>query len=170
MGWAGEPGARLGMGADKWEGGAPVKGGRGQVSATVVKTDDLELEGLGPNVIPVWSREYNASTNNALVISSLLIGGPYAGQVSHDAISRRRLFVCQPTSSRDETACAAKILSTVARRAYRRLPTSDDIQTLVRFYQAARADRDFDAGIRAALERLLVSPDFLFRIVADPAA
>src|SRR6266852_5289639 len=159
----------LAIADDKLEVRAPVKAGMRQVIATVVKTDDLELEGLGPNVIPVWSREYNVSTNNALVISSLLIGGPYAGQVSHDAISRRRLFVCQPTSSRDETACATKILSTVARRAYRRLPTSDDIQTLVSFYQAARADRNFDAGIRAALERVLVSPDFLFRIEADPA-
>ncbi len=159
----------LALADDKLEVRAPVKAGMRQVIATVVKTDDLELEGLGPNVIPVWSREYNASTNNALVISSLLIGGPYAGQVSHDAISRRRLFVCQPTSSRDQTACATQILSTVARRAYRRLPTSDDIQTLVSFYQAARADRNFDAGIRAALERVLVSPDFLFRIEADPA-
>jgi mono/diheme cytochrome c family protein len=160
----------LAIADDKLEVRAPVKAGMRQVIATVVKTDDVELEGLGPNVIPVWSREYNVSTNNALVISSLLIGGPYAGQVSHDAIGRRRLFVCQPTSSRDETACATKILSTLARRAYRRLPTSDDIQTLVSFYQAARADRNLDAGIRAALERVLVSPDFLFRIEADPAA
>ena len=67
------------------------------------------------------------------------------------------------------TACATKILSTLARRAYRRPPTSDDIQTLVGFYQAARAQGDFDAGIRAGIERVLVSPDFLFRIETDPA-
>jgi hypothetical protein len=59
-------------------------------------------------------------------------------------------------------------LSTLARRAYRRQPTDEDIQTLLGFYQQARADGDFDAGIRAALERVLVSPDFLFRIEADP--
>jgi mono/diheme cytochrome c family protein len=155
----------LAIADDRLEVRAPVKAGMRQVIATVVKTDDLEREGLGPDVIPVWSREYTTSTNNTLAISSLLVGGPYAGQVSHDAT----LFVCQPASSREETACATKILSTVARRAYRRLPTSDDVQTLVRFYQAARADGDFDAGIRAGLERVLVSPDFLFRIEADPA-
>jgi hypothetical protein len=79
------------------------------------------------------------------------------------------LFVCQPASSGEETACATKILTTLARRAYRRAPTDDDVQTLVRFYEAARKQGDFDAGIRAGIERVLLSPDFLFRIEADPA-
>src|SRR5262249_9135678 len=82
---------------------------------------------------------------------------------------RQRIYVCQPASSREETDCATKILSTLARRAYRRPPTSDDIQTLVGFYQTARAERDFDAGIRAGVERVLVSPDFLVRIETHPA-
>ena len=148
---------------------APVKAGMRQVIATIVKADNVELEGLGPNSIPVWSREHTTKTNNPLVISSLLIGGPYGGRVSPDSPGRRRLFVCEPTNSRDETACATKILSALARRAYRRPPTSDDIQTLVGFYRSARAQGDFDAGIRAGIERVLVSPDFLFRIAADPA-
>ena len=105
-----------------------------------------------------------------LSISSLLIGGPYNGRVPQDSPSRRRIFVCcQPASTRAKRpACATKILSTLARRAYRRPATSDDVQTLLGFYQRGRADGNFDAGIRAALERLLVSPDFLFRIEADP--
>ena len=160
---------------------AAVKAGMRQVIATIVKADNIELEGLGPNSIPVWSREHTTKTNNALVISSLLIGGPYGGHVSPDSPARRRLFVCQPASSasgaagggtpaskNDETACATKILSALARRAYRRPPTSDDVQTLVGFYRSARAHGDFDAGIRAGIERVLVSPDFLFRIAADP--
>jgi len=103
------------------------------------------------------------------MISALLIGGPYSGRPSPDSPSRRRLFVCEPTSTRDESACATRILTTLARRAYRRRPTSEDIQTLVSFYEAERAHRDFDAGIRAGVERLLMSPDFLFRIELDPA-
>jgi hypothetical protein len=67
----------------------------------------------------------------------------------------------------EETACATKILTTLARRAYRREPTNDDVQTLVGFYHTARGD--FDAGIRAGIERVLLSPDFLFRIETDPA-
>jgi hypothetical protein len=147
---------------------APVKAGMRQVIATIVKADNVEIEGLGPDSLPVWSREHTTRTDNPLVISSLLIGGPYGGRVSPDSPGRRRLFVCEPASSRDETACATKILSALARRAYRRPPTNDDIQTLVGFYGGARAQRDFDAGIRAGIERLLVSPDFLFRIETDP--
>jgi mono/diheme cytochrome c family protein len=148
---------------------APVKAGLRQVTATILKADAVKPEGLGPDRFPVWTLEYNRNTRTALIISSLLIGGPYQGQVSPDSPSRRRIFVCHPASRSEETACAAKIMSTLARRAYRRSPTSEDVQTLLGFYNVARAaEEDFDGGIRAALERVLVSPDFLFRIEADP--
>ena len=179
----------LSNGDDRLEVRVPVKAGMRQAVATIVKPDNLVLEGLGPNAIPIWSREHLNKPDNPLMISSLLIGGPYGGRVSPESPSRRRLFVCQPASgasagggppasrsgggppasSNADTACATKILTTLARRAYRRAPTSDDIQTLVRFYQAARAQGDFDAGIRAGIERVLLSPDFLFRIETDPA-
>jgi mono/diheme cytochrome c family protein len=145
----------------------PMTAGLRQVVATVVKSDRVKPEGLGPDRIPIWSREYDVPSV-PLFISSLLIGGPYNAQVPRDSPSRRRIFVCHPTSTTDETSCATKILSTLVRRAYRRPTTPDDIQTLLGFYQSARADGGFDAGIRAALERLLVSPDFLFRIETDP--
>jgi len=174
---------------DRLEVRTPVKAGMRQVIATIVKADDLEVEGLGLNSIPVWSREHTTKGDNPLVISSLHIGGPYGGRVSPDSPGRRRLFVCQPASSATasvaasatassasgganaaaETACATKILSTLARRAYRRPPTTDDIRTLVAFYRSARAQGDFDAGIRAGIELILASPDFLFRVAADPA-
>ena len=60
-------------------------------------------------------------------------------------------------------------MSKLARRAYRRSATNDDVETLLGFYKRARATGNFDQGIRAALERVLVGPDFLFRIEADPA-
>ena len=146
---------------------AAMTAGLHQVLATIVKTDDAKAEGLGPARIPIWNREGDVLSAE-LSISSLLIGGPYNGRVPKDSPSRRRIFVCSPNSASDESACATKIVSTLARRAYRRQPTADDVQTLVGFYQRARAQRDFDNGIRAALERLLTSPDFLFRIEADP--
>src|SRR5215471_1320055 len=148
---------------------APVKAGMRQVIATLVKTDNLQNEGLALNSTPIWSREHTTKPDNPAMISSLLIGGPYGARVSQTSPGRQRMYVCQPANSREETACATQILSTLAGRAYRRPPTSDDVQTLVGFYQAARAERDFDAGIRAGVERVLVSPDFLFRIESDPA-
>ncbi|MEO8256916.1 MAG: DUF1592 domain-containing protein [Acidobacteriota bacterium] len=145
----------------------PLKAGLRQVVATVVKSDRVKPEGLGPDRIPIWSREYDVPSV-PLFISSLLIGGPYNGRVPEDSPSRRRIFVCRPAGRTDETGCATTILSTLARRAYRRPATADDTRTLLGFYERARADGDFDSGIRAALERLLVSPDFLFRIETDP--
>jgi len=159
----------LSNGDDRLEVRVPVKAGMRQVIATIVKPDNLALEGLGPTAIPIWHREHFNRSDNPLMISALLVGGPYNGRVSPDSPSRRRLFVCQPAGTDQELGCATKILTTLARRAYRRAPTSEDVQTLVRFYQSTRTNGGFDAGIRAAIERLLLSPDFLFRIESDPA-
>jgi mono/diheme cytochrome c family protein len=146
---------------------ASLTAGLHQVIAAIVKTDGVKSEGLGPARIPIWNREGDVSGAES-AISSLLIGGPYNGRVPKDSPSRRRILVCQPTSANEETACATKIVSALARRAYRRQVTSDDMQTLLGFFRTARATGTFDTGIRAALERLLTSPDFLFRIEADP--
>jgi mono/diheme cytochrome c family protein len=148
---------------------APLTAGLHQVVATIVKTDGIKAEGLGPARIPIWNREGDVPSAE-LAISSLLIGGPYNGRVPRDSPSRRRIFVCQPANASEDTECATRILSTLARTAYRRQLTNDDVQTLMEFFQRARAEGGFDNGIRAALERLLTSPDFLFRIEADPNA
>jgi mono/diheme cytochrome c family protein len=146
----------------------PVKAGLRRVLATFLKSDGTRPEGAGPDRIPAWSKEPDPPSAPALM-ASLLIGGPYNGQVPQDSPSRKLLFVCYPANSGEEASCATKILSTLARRAYRRPATNDDVQTLFRFYTSARATGNFDQGIRAALERVLVSPDFLFRIEGEPA-
>ena len=78
------------------------------------------------------------------------------------------MFVCRPADRGAEEPCAREILSTLARRAYRREVTDADIDTLLEFYDAGRRAGSFDAGIQLALERVLISPDFLFRIERDP--
>jgi len=146
----------------------PVKAGLRRVVATILKSEAAEPEGAGPAQLPIWSRDSDVPTVPAS-ISSLLVGGPFNAQVPQDSPSRRLLFVCQPASSAAETPCATQILSRLARRAYRRPASTDDVETLLAFYKRARVAGNFDEGIRAALERVLVSPDFLFRIEADPA-
>jgi mono/diheme cytochrome c family protein len=151
----------------------PVKAGLHQVMATMLKTDDAEPEGPGPDRLPLFSRASDNGTS-PIAIAALWIGGPYGAQVPADSPSRDLIFVCHPPASgektaSDETACATKILSRLARRAYRRSATDDDVQTLLAFYKRGRQSGAFDDGIRAALERVLVSPDFLFRIEGDPA-
>ena len=97
-------------------------------------------------------------------LSAVTISGPYSSAGPGDTPSRRRLFVCRPAGAADEASCARKILSTLARRAYRRPATDADLDLLLAFYEAGRTAGGFDAGIRSALERVLVSPQFLFRI------
>jgi mono/diheme cytochrome c family protein len=170
-----ESGSPLANADDGLEVRTPVKAGMRQVIATIVKADNVLIEGLALDAVPVWSREYTNKPDNPTLISALFVGGPYDGRVSPDSPARRRLFVCDPAGSAsasargNETACATKILSALARRAYRRSLTNNDVRLLVGFYQSARAQGDFDAGIRAGIEMVLVSPDFLFRISRDPA-
>jgi hypothetical protein len=93
------------------------------------------------------------------------IEGPHGVTGVSDTPSRARVFVCRPTSETEEPACAAEILSKLARQAFRRPVTPEDIEAPLSFYEAARAQGgDFDAGIRAAVARTLVSPWFLFRV------
>jgi mono/diheme cytochrome c family protein len=99
-------------------------------------------------------------------VGAVQIGGPYSiERVARDTPSRRAIFVCQPKSATDERACATKILSRIARLAYRRPATDGDVKTLLTFFdQGRRDDGSFDAGIQFALERVLVDPDFLLRV------
>jgi mono/diheme cytochrome c family protein len=102
-------------------------------------------------------------------VVSVTITGPFNATGPGDTPSRRRLFVCRPASTNEESACADRILTTLLRRAYRRDVTADDLRRVRSFYEAGRAERDFDLGIQRALERVLVSPQFLFRIEQEPA-
>ena len=101
-------------------------------------------------------------------VSSISIGGPYNTTGIGETPSRRKVFVCRPSSTQEKKPCATKILSTLARRAYRRPLTEEDIQILLDFYKAGRDEGGFEAGIGTALERILVGPEFLFRIEVDP--
>jgi len=103
-------------------------------------------------------------------LSSVQITGPISVAGPGDTPTRRRIFTCTPatTSREDEVPCAEEILSTLARRAYRRPVEVADIDTLMEFYEVGRAEGSFDGGVQFALERLLADPDFLYRVERDP--
>jgi len=103
-------------------------------------------------------------------VGAVQIGGPFAvAAAKTDTPSRRAIFICEPKSAGDEKACATRILSNMARLAYRRPATAGDVQTLVAFFDTRRREAPFDAAIQFALERMLVDPDFLLRL-HSPAA
>ncbi|MEP7310911.1 MAG: DUF1592 domain-containing protein [Acidobacteriota bacterium] len=99
------------------------------------------------------------------------VEGPYNVKGISNTPSRERLFVCRPASAAEEPLCAEKILANLARRAYRRPVTAADVEAPIAFYKQTRENgRDFDAGIRGGVARILSSPSFLYRIERDPAA
>jgi mono/diheme cytochrome c family protein len=99
-------------------------------------------------------------------VAVVQIAGPYnATKPAVDTPSRRAIFVCQPRAESDERDCAAKILSRIARLAYRRPVSDRDLRVLLEFFDSGRHDGNgFDAGVQFALERMLVDPDFLLRV------
>jgi len=102
-------------------------------------------------------------------VAGLEIMGPFATAGLGDTPSRQRIFVCRPTNQNDELPCATRILSSLARRAYRRPVTDQDLAAPLTFYKNARATGDFDAAIQDALPTILASPKFLYRAERTPA-
>ena len=104
-------------------------------------------------------------------IDEVILTGPFKATGVGDTPSRRRIFVCQPKATTEEDPCANRILSTLARRAYRGDVVKEDLQTLQQFYQRGRREGgSFSAGIDLALRRILASPKFLVRVERDPAS
>jgi hypothetical protein len=144
----------------------PIKAGPHEIGATFVqRTGALANATLQPYLRTTWDLvDYTGLPH----IESLTVTGPYNVTGPGNSPSRRRVFVCHPTSAADEGACATKILTTLARRAYRRPLTDGDVKTLMEFYETGRRKGGFDAGIELGVRRILASPDFVFRIERDP--
>jgi cytochrome c5 len=145
----------------------PARAGSHALGVAFVKKSTL-AEGAAPTVLPP---RHTSSTYEAprMDIDSVRLEGPYNATGPGDTPSRRQIFVCHPTRTEDEEPCARKILTALARRAYRRPVTDSDVGLLMPSYRAGRAEAGFESGIQEALARLLVSPQFLFRIERDPA-
>jgi hypothetical protein len=106
----------------------------------------------------------------APAVDQVSVSGPYAAKGATDTPSRRRIFVCRPegADTEKELACARTILSTLMRRAYRRPVSKAEVEGPLALYRDGRADGDFDASIGGALSAVLINPEFLFRVEADP--
>ena len=152
----------------------PVAAGPREVGVAFLGKTSAEPEGIRK----LWLRPFtgDGSTRDPRYqpyVESLTIAGPYESSGARPfggTPSRERVFTCRPArgDAAEEAACAREILATVARRAYRRPVTGADVDRLLAFYERGRATGGFDAGVAMALRRLLVSPEFLFRVERDP--
>ncbi len=113
--------------------------------------------------------KYKDYTQGEPAVANVIISGPFDATGPGETPSRSKIFVCQPTGSDDEEICAKRILTSLARRAYRRPATEQEMRTLLTFYDEGRSQGGFEAGIGLALRRILVSPAFLFHVENDPA-
>jgi len=99
-------------------------------------------------------------------VHALEIRGPFTVTGISDSPTRKMIFICkpaQPVKTSEETACARRILTNLAQRAFRRPVNDADLEGLMKFYQAGRTKEDFEHGVRDALSAILASPHFLYR-------
>jgi len=148
----------------------PVKAGSRLVGATFLATN------YRPSLDMIRQYDRKSLENNSIpqlqyypAIGFLRIQGPFTPQRPEESRSMRKVFTCHPQTVAQEEPCARTILTTLARRAYRRPATAQDVQGLLAFYNEGRHQGSFDEGIELALRRLLASPQFLVRAEREPA-
>ena len=149
----------------------PIKAGLHRVGVTFLATNDIP----GTELNKPFQRTMNTpgSIPGFLFyphVGQVTIEGPFEASPAVDTASRRKIFVCRPTTPREEPACARTIVSTLAKHAFRRPVTAADQKLLMEFYQDGRTEGgSFDAGIEAALQRILADPEFIYRGEREPA-
>jgi len=145
----------------------PLKAGPHVITAAFLERTEA--------VNPLRLQPFIRSSNDTLDtighphLDTFTITGPYDSKGPGDTPSRRRIFTCRPSGKADEDACARRIVATLARRAYRGQATPADLDRLHEFYLVGRKQGTFDTGIQTALQRILASPKFAFRVERDPA-
>jgi len=139
----------------------PVKAGRRELAATFLK-DTLIKEGIIERV------RDDVVTTYFEGVGSITVAGPFNVQGPGKTVTRDKIFVCLPSGTAEEQACATKILSNLAHHAYRRPVVPGDITQLLALYKTGAQNGGFESGVRLALQKILVSPDFLFRAEVDP--
>jgi hypothetical protein len=139
----------------------PVKAGTRELAATFLK-DTLIKEGIIERVRDDVVQTYFEG------VGSITVAGPFNVQGPGETVTRGKIFVCHPSGAAEEQACAKKILSNLAHRAYRRPVGADDVTQLLALYKGGAQNGGFESGVRLALQKILVSPEFLFRAEVDP--
>jgi hypothetical protein len=144
----------------------PVKSGPHQIAAAFPKQHSTLLETERQPYQAHFNMDRHPRIQTA--VYSISVIGPYNAQGPGNSPSRRRILLCTPANPTDEEACAKRILTTLARRAYRRPVTEADLKAPMKFYRDTRTESGHEAGIEMALRSILVSPEFLFRVEQDP--
>ena len=151
-----------------------VKAGPQRISAAFIQRTDAPVDDLlAPVEQTLADTQIGSGISGVTTLPHLrefAIVGPSRVTGVSETPSRRRVFICRPLSAAEETACATKIVTALATKAYRRPLTADDVNGLLTFYRTERAKGGFEAGIRTSLQAMLASPHFIFRLEEAPAS
>src|SRR5688572_7934060 len=149
-----------------------IKAGTRNVAAAFVARFDAVPDDLMP---PIDHTLADSQIGAGFGITTLphlrefAVTGPFSVTGVSDTPSRRKIFTCRPTSAADEAVCAAEIIRRLATQAYRGPLSAADFDGLQKFFQQGRKEGDFESGIRMAVQAMLASPKFLFRLEQAPA-
>ena len=148
-----------------------IKAGFHRVGVTFLATSDLPDTGLNRSFVRTMNSPGAISGYTFYPhVGQVFIEGPYEGTRASNKQSRDRIFECYPQDASEESVCAEQIITTLARRAFRRPTTEADVGMLMGFFESGRDDGgSFDYGIEAALQRMLADPDFIYRAEIEPA-
>ena len=156
----------------QWEVRIPVSAGPHVLAAAFIKKN----HGLIEDVVQQPSNTlldplFNGTPEVTLIahVGSVTVDGPYAASGPGATPSRARIFTCVPRQASEEAACAREILATIAYRAYRQPASTEHLSVLMDFYAQGYEKGGFDKGIETGLQRILSSPQFVFRFERDPA-
>ena len=156
-----------------WDFRIPVGAGPRELRATFVRTTVAYPETLRQPYRRPYTSITGGDTRVQPYLGSVTVTGPFAargGPPAEETPSRRRIFVCRPAAGDEagESACARRILSGLARRAWRRPVRAAEADVLLGFFDEGRREGGFDAGVEMALRWLLASPGFVLRVERDP--
>lgn len=149
----------------------PVKAGAHDIGTTFLQTNNRPS-------LDIYRHFSRSTLDNYTVrgytfypaVGYLKIAGPFNAAVAADTPSRRKIFICRPSSKAEERPCAERIVSTLARHAFRRPVTAGDTESLMNLYEAPQKNSEFDVRIETAIRGILADPEFLFRTEAQPAS
>ena len=148
-----------------------VKAGPQRVAAAFIAKWESPVDDL---MAPVDYTLADTQIGSALGITTvphlreLAITGPHKVTGVSDTVSRRRVFLCRPTTPAEEAPCAERIVRQLASQAFRRPVSGDEVKGLVGFYATGRKEQDFESGVRNAVQAILASPQFIFRLERAP--
>ncbi len=146
-----------------------VRAGQHRISAAFVRQTDGPYEDLiRPNDWSLSGTEASYGTTSPPHLMHLTVEGPYEPAGISETPSRRQIFSCRPTAADEARPCAREIMTRLATQAYRRELEDRDLSALLDFYDLGASEGGFEVGIRTAIEAMLVSPHFLFRIESEP--